>query len=93
MIELGYFMAGWFAATSSVLLGGWLVYRTKRESHEPLVPRHTKPADTAFNLTDPCDIAEPDAGHPYVPDAVAARADDFVAQFAANLSKRPVNVQ
>jgi hypothetical protein len=44
------FLAGWLSTLSGVALGGWLVYRTKRESYDPLVG--PQPKGEAFNLED-----------------------------------------
>ncbi len=40
----------WIATLSGVALGGWLVYRTKRDPYDPLFPSNQK--GESFNLDD-----------------------------------------
>ena len=84
MIELAYFAAGWAAAVSAVALGGYLVFRTKRETYEPLFGPGKPVEETAINLVDPVDMP---GDAVTAPQEVQARNDDFVHAFAERLAK------
>jgi|GEM_PF-2154005 len=86
MIELAYFAAGWASAVSSVALGGYLVFRTKRETHESLFSPGKPVEETAINIVDPMDMPQ-DAVT--APQEVQARNNDFVHAFAERLAKVP----
>ena len=84
MDSLLTFMAGWLSTLSGVALGGWLVYRTKRDSYDSLFSRDNKGA--SFNLDDDFSTEEP--VNPDLPKATAAANGDFMNQFAEKLAKR-----
>ena len=48
-------LTGWFISFASVALGGWLVFKTKREAHEGLF-RSEKPEADVFNVDDFSDM-------------------------------------
>ena len=79
------FLAGWVSTLTGVALGGWFVYRTKRESYDPLIG--PQPKGEVFNL-DPDEFKFPEfkssAG---LPKATAENHDRFADQFAEDLVK------
>ena len=74
---------GWLATLSGVALGGWLVFRTKRESYDPLIG--SAPKGEAFNLDDAFDY-ENVKSSASLPKSVVKNHDKFVEQFAENLA-------
>ncbi len=48
----------WIATLSGVLLGGLLVFRTKKEAYEPFLQVKKQPEEQAFNLEDEFDVEE-----------------------------------
>ncbi len=74
------FLAGWLSTLSGVALGGWLVYRTKRDPYDPLFSSSGKGA--AFNIDDDLGRDEPET-----PKATAKANKDFMAQFTEDLTK------
>ena len=86
MIELAYFAAGWAAAVSSVALGGYLVFRTKREAYEPFMGLPSSRAEGPVNILDPVDEI------PETPEITQDQNQSFVDQFMRRLAeKRGVN--
>lgn len=83
MIELAYFAAGWAAAISSVALGGYLVFRTKREAYEPFVGLPAKRAEGPINIIDPVDEVPMD-----IPASVQDSNQTFVDQFMRRLAEK-----
>ena len=85
MIELAYFAAGWAAALSSVALGGYLVFRTKKETHEPLFGQAKAPDEVAVNILDDVDV--PRDSVVKAPVEIQSRNDEFVHAFADRVAK------
>ena len=77
---------GWAFTLSGVALGGWLVYRTKREPYEGLFTGD-KPGE-AFNIQDDFDHME-EVATTKIPEPVAKANDAFVNQFAQGLGDKP----
>lgn len=79
------FLAGWIATLSGVALGGWFVYRTKRESYDPLIG--PQPKGEVFNLGED-DFKFPDIkSSARLPKATEENHSRFVDQFADDLVK------
>ncbi len=79
------FVAGWIATISGVILGGFLVYRTKRESHEPLVGLNPLTGDS-FNLED--EFTQDDLKVPPVNPLTKEAHDRFVSQFSERIAEQ-----
>ena len=81
------FILSWLCTLSGVALGGFLVFRTKRD-HEPLF-RSQQPEGEAFNMLDGQEEQEePTAGSSArIPDPVQNANDLFVQQFAERLAE------
>jgi hypothetical protein len=79
------FLAGWVSTLSGVALGGWLVYRTKRDPYDPLFSRGG--VGSSFNIDDDLDNAEQTTANPDLPKATAKANDSFMDQFAEKLAK------
>lgn len=79
---------GWISSMSGVALGGFLVYRTKRENYEGLFQAR-EPAGDAFTLNDDFDDAQKSIkSSAKIPPSVAAANDAFVQQFAETLADK-----
>jgi len=76
--------AGWLATLSGVALGGWLVYRTKRESHEGLWSAKPPEGD-AFNIIDD-EQSEHMQSSASLPRAVESANEAFINQFVEGLA-------
>ena len=86
MVELltAFFLA-WVSTLSGVALGGFLVFRTKRDTHEALF--QTKPPQgEAFNIDDGFGD-EPVKSTAEIPKTVQEHHDRFVEQFAETLAE------
>lgn len=79
------FLLAWICTFTGVALGGWLVYRTKREVHEGLFQTR-EPVGESFNLDDGFDEDEPFPSKVTIPQPVATANDAFVQQFAETLA-------
>jgi len=77
------FIAGWLSTLSGVALGGFLVYRTKRDPYDQLFSRDSK--GSSFNIDDDFEQVEPQ--NPDLPKATAAANSNFINQFAEKLAK------
>jgi len=77
------FMAGWISTLSGVALGGWLVYRTKRDPYDPLFSRGSK--GVSFNIGD--DLDQEEQSNVDLPQPVASANGAFMTQFAERLAK------
>lgn len=53
----GLLLCGFAFTAVGMILGAFVVYRTKRESHEPFLGIGQQPAGTAFNLDENAPIA------------------------------------
>jgi len=78
------FLAGWLSTLSGVALGGWLVFRTKRDTFEPLFRTGADKGDS-FNIDDDFNIVEeaPAVLHPGTEKA----NENFIKQFSEKLAK------
>lgn len=75
---LGYAAFGWFSTITGVLLGGLLVFRTKREAHDPLFQLR-QPKGEAFVLDEfgePGEDEQPEAP----PEKIMEQTRRFVDQ-------------
>lgn len=78
------FLAGWLSTLSGVALGGWLVFRTKRESYDPLIG--PTPKGEVFNMGED-DFKFPDVKtSASLPKSVQENHNKFVEQFADDLA-------
>jgi hypothetical protein len=73
----------WVATISGVLLGGFLVYRTKRDPYDQLFSRDSK--GSSFNIDDDFEQIKPE--NQELPKATAAANSNFINQFAEKLAK------
>ncbi|WP_289020395.1 hypothetical protein [Desulfobacter postgatei] len=80
------FLAGWITTISGVAMGGWLVYRTKREPYEGLFTGD-KPGD-AFNIPDEFEHAQ-EMVATKIPEAVEKANSSFIDQFAQAMTEKP----
>ncbi len=81
---ISLFCLGALFAMGGVVLGGWLVYRTKRDHYEPMFSKAGK--GDSFNIDDDFTITEdaPAKLHP-----ITEKANDkFVKQFASDLADK-----
>lgn len=81
------FALSWICTVSGVALGGFLVFRTKRESYEGLV-QVKQPSGDAFNLDDGLGFSEPLKSSAELPKPIATANDAFVQQFAETVASR-----
>jgi len=79
------FLAGWLTTLSGVAMGGWLVYRTRRDSYEPLWGGPGK--GDSFNVDDGFD-QDSDVVGTTLPKSTAAANEAFVNQFADIIAKK-----
>jgi hypothetical protein len=87
MIEmLIAFMLAWVCTITGVALGGFLVYRTKREHYEPFMTVG-QPKGDSFNIDDGFSD-EPIRSTAEIPRAVSEANDLFTQQFAESLATR-----
>lgn len=70
------FILGWLATLSGVAVGGWLVYRTKRDPYDPLFPSNQK--GDSFNLDDDLSTGQ---DNPVLPKEIMERNRKFQEQF------------
>ena len=77
------FLAGWLSTLSGVALGGFLVYRTKRDPYDQLFSRDSK--GSSFNIDDDFEQIKPE--NQELPKATAAANSNFINQFAEKLAK------
>lgn len=81
------FAIAWVSTLSGVALGGFLVFRTKREGYDSLF-QVKQPEGQAFNLPDEfTDFQQPEV-KTEIPEPVQANADRFTEQFAASLAEK-----
>ena len=77
---------GWLIAMGSVALGGFLVYRTKREDGTVFMPKQEDHSE-AFNLGEE-DYAMFDTETEEEPDILSAKNERFAEQMAQQLAER-----
>jgi hypothetical protein len=87
MEQLLAFILSWVSTLSGVALGGFLVYRTKRDSYEPFwgSPRQSEPE--SYNVSDLPDEPLPTSSA-HIPKPVQVANDAFLQQFAEGLADR-----
>lgn len=90
MIEhVTMFLVGWFATLSGVALGGWLVFRTKRESYEGSL-FGSQPKGEVFSLDDGVEEMpsfKSTASIPAMPPVTDTANEQFIKQFAERMEK------
>jgi len=85
MEQLYTFIAGWLCTLSGVALGGWLVYRTKRDPYDSMFSRADN-TGASFNIDD--DMDQGDSVEQEVPKATESANNAFIGQFAEALGKK-----
>lgn len=83
------FILAWISTLSGVALGGFLVYRTKRENYDQLFSK--PPQGDAFNTDSGFgfeDLLNQDQTRTEIPKPMAAAEDRFTEQFAESLAER-----
>jgi len=81
------FLLSWLCTLSGVALGGFLVFRTKRDTYEPLF-RAKQPKGEAFNIEDDQLFPQDEPSAAEIPQPVQAHNDAFMQQFAETLAER-----
>lgn len=74
-----FFAVGTLFPLFGVALGGYLVFRTKKEAHESLFPGREKPGE-AFNIEEEWEKEMPEAVKTEIPEVVAKAAARFRKQ-------------
>jgi len=85
-----FFVLGWISTLSGVLLGGWLVYRTKREPYDALFAGQQK--GEAFNIDDELNTLNTEPSSAQMSASTQKMNDKFVDQFASRLAGQAVEV-
>jgi hypothetical protein len=85
MEQLYTFIAGWLCTLSGVLLGGFLVYKTKRDPYDSMFSRADN-TGSSFNIDD--DMDQGDSVEQEVPKATESANNAFIGQFAEALGKK-----
>jgi hypothetical protein len=85
-LMIAVFLAGWLSTLSGVALGGWLVYRTKRDPYDPLFPSGSN-TGSSFNIDDDLSQVEEES-IPGMPKVTAKANTAFVQQFAEELATK-----
>lgn len=80
---ISLFCLGAIFALSGVALGGWLVYRTKRDSYDPLFSRSK--TGEAFNIND--DLNTGEEGPVDLPEPTKGASDAFIKQFEKKMGE------
>jgi len=80
------FLAGWLSTLSGVALGGWLVYRTKRDPYDPLFASQGK--GEVFNIDDDFNISDDDKTTTGLPKPTKKANEAFVQKFADDLAEK-----
>lgn len=81
------FILAWACALSGVALGGFLVFRTKREGYDSLF-QVKQPEGQVFNVEDGLDFGSPPASKVEFPREVQEAQDRFTEQFAQSLADK-----
>ena len=82
------FVLSWLCTLSGVALGGFLVFRTRRDSYEPLFPGKQPPGE-AFNVEDDVLFTpKEESSKAEIPRPVQSNNDAFMQQFAETLAER-----
>ena len=82
------FILAWLCALSGVALGGWLVFKTKREGYESNLFQVKQPEGQAFNTDDGFGFAVPTPSKTELPSSIMDASDRFTAQFAESLARK-----
>lgn len=85
MVQFYTFIAGWLCTLSGVALGGWLVYRTKRDPYDSMFSRADN-TGASFNIDD--DMDQGVSVEQEVPKATESANNAFIGQFAEALGKK-----
>jgi len=86
-LMLAYILA-WLCTLSGVALGGFLVFRTKREGYDSLF-RAKPPEGQAFNLEDDYSFESVAAtGNTEIPNTLDETNSRFMEQFAESLANK-----
>jgi len=82
------FILSWLCALSGVALGGFLVFRTKREGYDHMFQAREQPGES-FNLEDEFDfnMDQPKSKVEF-PEEFQKSQDRFVNQFAESLAEK-----
>ena len=80
------FILAWISTISGVALGGWLVFRTKREGYDSLFAKPE--AGESFNVSDDISDMPINISTANIPEPTLSANDAFVEQFADSLSKK-----
>jgi hypothetical protein len=78
------FILAWVSTLSGVALGGWLVYRTKREGYDNMFSM--PPAGEAFNVEDPLSDMPLNVSKASIPKPIKTANDVFVDQFVQDIA-------
>lgn len=81
------FVLSWICTLSGVALGGFLVFRTKRDSYEGLFQAQSL-AGQAFNTDDGFGFDDPVKTKTELPTSILDATDRFTQQFAETLAKK-----
>ena len=81
------FILAWICALSGVALGGFLVFRTKREGYDPLF-QTKQPEGQVFNIQDGLDFRDAPVSTVVFPREVQVAQDRFTEQFAQSLADK-----
>ncbi len=81
------FILAWACTLSGVALGGFLVFRTKREGYDPLF-QVKQPEGKVFNIEDGLGFGAPPASKVEFPREVQEAQDRFTEQFAQSLADK-----
>ena len=81
------FILAWACTLSGVALGGFLVFRTKREGYDPLF-QVKQPEGQVFNIEDGLGFGAPTASKVEFPREVQEAQDRFTEQFAQSLADK-----
>lgn len=80
------FILAWICTLSGVALGGWLVFRTKREGYDQLFSV-SPPEGQAFNTEDGFSFDQSEA-KTEIPKSMMDATDRFTQQFAETLAEK-----
>lgn len=83
---ISLFCLGAVFTLGGVALGGWLVYRTKRDPYEPMFGGTGK--GDSFNLDDGLDVGDDPATSAGLPGVTEKANSNFIKQFAENLADK-----
>jgi len=82
------FILSWLFTISGVALGGWLVFKTKREGFENNLFQVKGPEGKAFNVEDSFNFTDSAPSSTGLPASVLDASDRFTQQFAETLANK-----